>query len=172
MLLKLAKAILLASGLAGMALTALILYFIFAGSGLSLFPEGRDVENFGGSYMDVARAFDMAEGIGRENFESVEYLFESARAFNGDGWTTYIIKLKGVDVGALDKSFWIPSAEVCGLLKAAVDNFKSEIKNPEDGYFVAPCAIRSYDGEGPPDDATILVYTPSDSRLYYFNMNL
>ncbi|MBO7521005.1 MAG: hypothetical protein J6T16_02060 [Opitutales bacterium] len=79
----------------------------FALAAFSLFSiyNDKDVEN-GASISDYKRVFDIGgeNSIGRENAVEMLYSFESARCFNGDGFTFLKIKCKPEALARISKA--------------------------------------------------------------------
>ena len=134
--------------------------------------EGKDREVFGGDFKNVAFMFESG-GIDKSNFDSVEYRYDSVRAFNGDGISVYTVKTKNLDAEKLDKNLWFALKDRPPIIAEAVDFLKS-VKNAPDinfdreNIYIAPLFIRKYEYV---TDATLLVYDASDGRIYYLDCN-
>lgn len=130
-------------------------------------------ESFGGNFDDVTFIFD-SDLIDKSNFDSVEYRYDSARSFNGDGISIYIVKTKNLDAAHLDKNFWFKPKEMHPVISEAISLLKSCNKMPSinlegENIYIAPLFIRKYSFGV--TDATLLVYDAKTERIYYLDLN-
>lgn len=135
----------------------------------------QDRTSLGGDFGDVAFMFESG-GMGKPNFEKVEYRYDSARSFTGDGISVYIVKTKNVNVDHLDKNFWFVHdtrlpviSEAIEFLDGIAQIYAPEIDFDSENIYIAPLFIHKYDSVS---DASLLVYDAENSRLYYLNLNI
>ena len=131
-------------------------------------------ENFGGDFDDVAFIFDSGV-IEKSNFDSVEYRYDSARSFTGDGVSIYTVKTKNLDPAHLDKNFWFKPKEMHPVISEAISFLKGCSNMPDinlegENMYIAPLFIRKYSFGV--TDAALLVYDAKNERIYYLNVNI
>lgn len=134
----------------------------------------RTVEGEGLPFSRVECAFRDLQGMGEGNFERAEYSYLTPRGFNGDGETVHIIKLKCVDISALDLSVWIPMedagtkarAAFAHILKYGVRRERfAGLEGRAGLYYFAPALY--YTGR----DAHMVILDAPARRLYFVRMN-
>ncbi len=135
----------------------------------------QDHTSHDGDFGDVSFMFESG-GMGKPNFEKVEYRYDSARSFTGYGDSVYIVKTKNVDVARLDKNFWFTHQTMHPVISEAIEFLDGiaqmhvpEIDFDSDNIYIAPLYIRKYNSVS---DASLLVYDAENSRIYYLNLNL